>query len=265
MEVQPAFEDHWSPHFVAVKAQLEGHHIYLMNVYAPVDARGREAFYRTLGDIEIPHDVQVYIGGDFNCTQLGLIDRSYEAYANAHQSAEFAQLIHKWGLSDTIINEMPNPKDDEELQHFHNLHHTHQYVVPGRGMATSRLDRWYVNGLALPWVAATSVDQDGLQSDHRGVVLHLRSPQNPIRIHKEKKVFPVPIYARERADKFVAAELEKLSHHLQSPKMTASQSAVLWEEAKAGVALGLIRLQTEARRSRTNTYRGKKYDACMDG
>ncbi|KAE9298518.1 hypothetical protein PR003_g23215 [Phytophthora rubi] len=106
-------------------------------------------------------------------------------------------------------------------------------------------------------MATTQVDKAGLQSDHQGVILHLRSPSNPIRLHKEKRVFPVPNYARARADDTVLGELKALSDRLESGFTTALQAAKLWDQTKRRVAVGLLNAVRAAKKSKKKTYRKK--------
>lgn len=106
-------------------------------------------------------------------------------------------------------------------------------------------------------MADTIVDNDGLRSDHKGVTLHLSSPTDPVRIRKPKQVFPVPLYAQEKANHVVHEELDILAEALKSTDMTAHQAAAAWDDTKVRIAVGLLNAKREAQRSRTNTYRKK--------
>ncbi|GMF38603.1 unnamed protein product [Phytophthora fragariaefolia] len=173
--------EHWSPHFMALSAQLDGESIYILNIYTPKGPLLREEYFSRLAKIQLPPGVQVYVGGDYNCTQNDLQDRSYAPTAQQHRSQplEPPALLTQWGLHDSLEAVLPNTTDPSQLQWFHTQHHTHEYSVSGRGLASSRLDRWYVNGQARCRLADTQVDTDGLRSDHKGVAVLIRSPANP--------------------------------------------------------------------------------------
>jgi endonuclease/exonuclease/phosphatase (EEP) superfamily protein YafD len=83
---RPALTDRWSPHFMAIFCEMEGHEVLVVNVYAPHVESEREAFYKSLSECELQHDGPVVIGGDFNCTNHPTIDRSYQPTAGDHCS-----------------------------------------------------------------------------------------------------------------------------------------------------------------------------------
>ncbi|EGZ27182.1 hypothetical protein PHYSODRAFT_470948, partial [Phytophthora sojae] len=254
---KPLMEQLWTPNFMATTATLDREEVYLFNIYAPTAVPLSEKFYESLAQITISAGTPIFVGGDFNCTQNGVQDRSYEPTANSHSSEAFATLVKRWRLHDSLGNALPDPTDPTALARFRDEQHTHRCTVHGGKPATSRLDRWYANDLARPWMTATQVDQDGLHSDHKGVLLHLRSPSNPLRIHKERRVFPVPAYAQKRADDAVLAELAALRRTLDTGALTALQSAELWDAAKHRIAIALLNATKAARRSKKNTYRKK--------
>ncbi|GMF56922.1 unnamed protein product [Phytophthora fragariaefolia] len=138
----------------------------------------------------IPDDVQLHVGGDFNCTQLGHVDRSYWSTSHKHSCASLARLEARWNLTDTLSSRLPSDPDDEYLQWFYSEHHTYEYTVPGKGMGSSRLDRWHTNDHGRRWVADTKLNEDGLRTDHKGVELHQRSPANPFEIAKPNGSIP---------------------------------------------------------------------------
>ena len=79
--------------------------------------------------------------------------------------------------------------------------------TPGLSRASSRLDMWYVSDIARLWASATELDTYGLSGDHKGVILHLRNPDDAVRLKQEPRVFPVQPYATEHVDKYVRCEL----------------------------------------------------------
>ncbi|GMF46551.1 unnamed protein product [Phytophthora fragariaefolia] len=217
--LQPAFQDPWTPHFMVVKVALDGEVVHIANFYAPTEKRARENFCLQLTTLPVPHGTLLIVGGDFNCTQHGTIDRSFEQTALNPSSPALEEMLNKWQLADSLASVLPKPSDSDHVRWFHAEHHTHSYPVPGHSLASSRLDRWYTNDTARPWVAATAVDNDGLQLDHKGVQLHLRYPTDPIRARKATRVYPVPAFAKERADLVVTTGLNKLSRNVSSRLM----------------------------------------------
>ncbi|KAG3177454.1 hypothetical protein PC128_g16831 [Phytophthora cactorum] len=138
--------------------------------------------------------------------------------------------IQRLSLHDSLDNLLPNLDDTVGLNHFYDEYHTYSYSVPGFGAASSCLDRWYGTGAARSWMANASVDVMGLHSDHRGLLLQLCSPSNPVRVKKESGVFPVPEYAREQADRLVIGESETLRkhyHHLATLRTKLRWSGML--------------------------------------
>ncbi|KAE8913531.1 hypothetical protein PF003_g2998 [Phytophthora fragariae] len=242
---------------MAVSAQLEGEIVYILNFDAPVAPAAREAFYAGLASIPIPKDIHLYVGGDFNCTQHGVQDRSFGPTANDYYSPSLDNLLQRWHLHDSVETQLPNPADPESLRQFYSEHHTHEYPLPGRGLASSRLDRWYGNDKANPWMAATHIGIDGLRSDHKGVAVYLRSPKDPVRIKKPTRVFPVPSYMKSRADHVVRTELGDLVKALDQPSITAEKAEQAWDVTKTNIVVGILRARREAKRSRKSTYRKK--------
>ncbi|KAE9301171.1 hypothetical protein PR003_g22587 [Phytophthora rubi] len=96
-----------------------------------------------------------------------------------------------------------------------------------------------------------------MEGDHKGLLLHLRSPHNPVRIQKVQRAFPVPSYAKARVDKFVCSQLDLLAEQLKDTTLTAQAAAHLWDDKKQSIMVGMIRHKREARKSLRNTYRKK--------
>lgn len=149
-QLKPVLEKHWSPNFMVVSVVMDGMDVYVANIYAPVDRELREQYYQRLAAIMIPDGIRLYVGGDFNCTQHGEKDRSFQPTALHHSSAALADLIQKWRLHDSVEDLLSGTMKAPQLERFHNDYHTHEYTVAGRGLASSRLDRWYTNDLAKP-------------------------------------------------------------------------------------------------------------------
>ena len=102
---------------------------------------------------------------------------------------------------------MTEASDAAGIIDFHKRYYMYSCALPRLSRATGRLDRWYVSETARSWATATELDKYGLSGDHKGVILHLSNPANPVRIEREPRVFPVQPYATERVDKYVRTEL----------------------------------------------------------
>ncbi|OWZ14411.1 Reverse transcriptase precursor [Phytophthora megakarya] len=254
--IAPVFEHFWSPHFMAVQGVLEGHEIYVFNVYAPTDRQSREELFTCLIDIVVPHGALFYAGGDFNCTLHGITDRSYAATANDHDSPALRRLLEHWGLQDSIGLLLPDGNAKGSLPLFYERYHTYHYMISGE-LESSRLDRWYVNGGAHAWAVLTETASPNLRSDHKSVRLHLRSPTNPLRIKKDQQVYPVPHYAQARVDAFVKGELAELARQLDEEDLTPHDAALRWDALKARLIPGMIAAKHRARTTLHRTYRQK--------
>ena len=101
--------------------------------------------------------------------------------------------------------------------------HTYKYTRPNGVSATSRIDRWYVNGTACLWAVDIEVDKYGLFSDHNGILLPLRSQDNPVRIKTPPRIFPVLKYARARVDNCVAETLDAFAEKVDKEVFSAQE------------------------------------------
>ncbi|POM79844.1 Reverse transcriptase, partial [Phytophthora palmivora] len=267
-EHRPIWQETWSPHFVAVSGKLDGEEIIVANVYAPIDRTQREELFKALGELPFPAHGRVLLGGDFNCTLDARLDRTYAAAGANHDSPELRRLLARWDAQDCLSNMMPDQTDENRVKHFHAKYHTYRYQVNGDA-ESSRLDRWYGSSLIQPWIAATEVVRPAARSDHDGAQLHLRSPNNPLRVKQQQRTYPtlrvkqqqrtypVPNYAKSLVDAYTNGALDALRDRLQSAHLTADEAATLWENTKRQIRKGILNCKKTARRRRTRTYRQK--------
>lgn len=233
---------------MALQGEVDGHIVVLCNVFDPVEKAAREAFYSGLTSIQFPFIAHLYIGGDFNCTSYSVHDRSFTSAASAHDSPALRRLLTKWCLMDSIQQCMPEASDEIGIMNFHKRYHTYSYSLPGLRRATSRLDRWYVSDTARLWVTSTELDTFGLSGDHKGVILHLRNPENPVRIKREPRVFPVQPYAAHRVDKYVRVELAYFEFEMERENYNAATAADAWDKLKHKIVLGIFRHKKAAKK-----------------
>ncbi|OWZ16530.1 reverse transcriptase [Phytophthora megakarya] len=250
---QPVLEEHWSPYFMAIQGHIDGVEFLLLNVYAPHVVAERERFYRQLARIELPAGAKVLLGGDFNCTQEYRVDRSYAQGPGTHKSAGLDTLLGNWCLEDALLSEIPEVEDVPALHHFHTAHHTYRYNIPGKGEATSRLDRWYLSSAAMEWLRKIEVIPPVHKADHRGVQIWLGSPTDPVRIRKPAQIFPAPHYAVQAVRELTLKQISDLGARVQD--MSVAESAKAWECFKLRIAKDTLRTVRDTRKRRRNSYK----------
>ncbi|OWZ05497.1 hypothetical protein PHMEG_00022409 [Phytophthora megakarya] len=106
-DVRPLCEEAWSPHLVAV-----------INVYAPIEREAREKLFGMVARLTLPPHGRVFMGGDFNCTLVGQLDRAHTHAAHAHESPALRLLLKKWKHGTVWKQQCPCRVTDTELQDF---------------------------------------------------------------------------------------------------------------------------------------------------
>uniref|UniRef100_M4B565 Endonuclease/exonuclease/phosphatase domain-containing protein n=1 Tax=Hyaloperonospora arabidopsidis (strain Emoy2) TaxID=559515 RepID=M4B565_HYAAE len=212
---------------MALQASNGTDDVILVNIYAPTDRVAKEDLFLKLKAIPIPTGKQVFVGGDLNCTLHGLVNRSSLSTALDHDSPGLRRLLIKWRLQVLPLQVLPSGNDSAALAHFNDAHHTYHYSVRGHGLASSRLDRWYANDQGRLWLAATELDKYGIEGDHKGVLLHLCSTDNPVRCSKFPRVFPAPSYARKRVDKFSISAITDFALAIITSLASGADAALL--------------------------------------
>ncbi|OWY98126.1 Reverse transcriptase precursor, partial [Phytophthora megakarya] len=256
-EVTPAFDQFRSPHFMAVKGRLRGQVLYVFNVYAPHQTPQREAFFRRLGDLAIPRDVLIAVGGDFNCTLDAEADRRYSSRGSSHDSSALRELLAIWCMVDPVAEAQPKQWTGGELRRHHEKSHTYYYSVKGPGSASSRLDRWYVSPLLQGWVSGWEVVESGIRADHLGATLLLQQPDDPIRQTNPAAVHPAPEYAQKLVTQLTRAKLAAFQDRITAPGVTAAEMAIWWDELKRTLVKETRLAVRTKRRGRRNTYKQK--------
>lgn len=190
--ITPYPEDKWTQNFMALRGTLDATPAIICNVYAPHTYDHRKTFYKTLQNIEFPAGVLLFVGGDFNCTLDERAGRSFTSASGGHGSPALRALLNIWGLLDPIAVARPSKWKHEGLLRHHFETHTYHYTLAGGTETSSRLDRWYMSRCTLSWVADWHTAQLGAKLDHLGTKLHARSPEDPIRIRRPPRIYPVP-------------------------------------------------------------------------
>ncbi|GMF52457.1 unnamed protein product [Phytophthora fragariaefolia] len=253
---KPIWQHSWNDRFMAISGTLQGEEVIICKCSAPIAAVKREAFFSQVLEVDIPEDFKIFVGGGFNCTLHHRVDRSYLTLEYIHDSPTLRRLLAAWRLTDSLSNQIPDIHDAKALLDFFNEHHTYHYSVDGVGLATSRLDRWYVSDSGRLWVKGTALEPAGIPTaDHQGVLLHVQAPENACKVWKQPKVFPPPPYAARDVRERVEKAIQELQDCIESEVPTAEQAAIMWDKFKAELVLDILRTRRSAQRRLTNTYR----------
>ena len=141
---RPIWVEHWSPWFMAVEADVDGTRVTLVNVYGPSGSRkARERLFLELKACPKPKGLLI-LGGDFNCTLDTKMDRSHPAQ-QSHDSPALHELLEHWDVADAVWSGTTEHETEASKRDFYVDQHTYRYRLPTGGLATSRLDRWYIS------------------------------------------------------------------------------------------------------------------------
>ncbi|OWZ15501.1 reverse transcriptase [Phytophthora megakarya] len=255
-DVRPLCEKAWSSHLVAVTGTFDGQEVAVINVYAPIERKAREKLFEMVARLTLPAHGRVFMGGDFNCTLVGQLDRTHTHDAHAHESPALRLLLKKWKARDCLETAMPSPSDRHRVARFHRNQHSYRYTVHG-DPASSRLDRWYGTDAAQLWVAGVEVIPPAAKADHDGIQLHIRSPTNPIQVKKPTRTYPVPPYATSLVAACTHGILDELHDRLRDKTHSAAEVVTIWEDTKQRLCSSIKRCKRQARHRLSNTYRQK--------
>lgn len=88
----------------------------------------------------------------------------------------------------------------------------------------------------MEWVAAWNIVQMGAHQDHQGAKLHVRSPDDPIRVKRPARIHPVPGYAEAAVRVATQQLLEDFSTEANTQSWKAPEAATKWEDLKTEIA-----------------------------
>ena len=186
---------------MAVRISVAGDPVLVVNVYAPSDKTSREALFERIRLLLLDYAGPLFIGGDFNCTLVPLIDRTFVSPPGRHDSLALTRLLGRAKLSDVLEDAMELAEEDRAISDFQAAAHTYFYTLPGGESASSHLDRWYVISLHVDWIRDIEMSVPGPATDHNGISIRIGAPRTVVRIRKPRRVYPVPGRAREKAEK----------------------------------------------------------------
>ena len=102
-----------------------GDTILVVNVYAPSERNQRENFFEMLRHQLQGYDGLIFMGGDFNCTLVPHLDRSFVSRPGRHDSIALRRLLGRAQLSDVLDDDMEQAEDERAIAHFHAKAHTY--------------------------------------------------------------------------------------------------------------------------------------------
>ncbi|KAE9281760.1 hypothetical protein PR003_g27585 [Phytophthora rubi] len=108
----------------------------------------------------------------------------------------------------------------------------------------------------MPWVAAWNLVQPGADADHHGTKLHVRSPDDPIRVQRPARIYPVPSFATEAVAAATKQILNEFSEQI-GPQVTATEAAQKWDRLKAEIVRRTRACVRERRRTIRNSTKQK--------
>ena len=91
---------------MAVRITTQGETVLVVNVYASSGKAEREAFFEMLRHHLLGHDGPMFIGGDFNCTLVPRLDRSFVSPPGRHDSVALRRLLGQAQFCDVLEDYM---------------------------------------------------------------------------------------------------------------------------------------------------------------
>ena len=185
------------------------------------------------------YDGLIFMGGDFNCTLVPRLDRSFVSRPGRHDSIALRRLLGRAQLSDVLDDDMEQAEDERAIAHFHATAHTYFYTLPGGGSDGSHLDRWYVSAGHSDWIRDIEFSVPGPAADHNGIIVRIRAPRHVVHVWKPRRVYPVPGCAQAAAIGNITAAIELAQHQVDhtdsiptSDYLTARILADWWDTWK---------------------------------
>ncbi|CAI5712600.1 unnamed protein product [Peronospora destructor] len=126
--MEPWQEEHWTLHWMAALIAFMGETVLVVNVYAPSDKSEREAFFEMLRHHLLGHNGPMFMEGDFNCTLVPWLDRSFASPPGRHDYLALRWLLSRTQLSDVLEDEMEQAEEERAISAFHAAVHTYFYT-----------------------------------------------------------------------------------------------------------------------------------------
>jgi exonuclease III len=256
---RPIGEEQWSELFMAIQFDVEGETHTILNVYGPTDQHARETIYAELAGYERPHG-PFLLGGDFNCTLDDSLDRSHSTH-RSHDSTALHELLRHWKLHDVLDEEQDQISTERARREFHAARHTYRYKLDDGELATSRLDRFYVDHRHTKHVRQVEVVTPPGDSDHDGVLVFKADAKTPPARRRRKARprlrYPLP-FGTQQAVQAISERLlqQAVASSDKAPAVTAHEWT-LWKTELRQQCLQEIRVTTK-RQTRAHKQRRRR-------
>lgn len=250
---QPWGIEHWSEHLIMVTGVIGGKVFLFINIYAPSHGAVRTLFFRKLRGIAFPEDVEILLGGDFNCVENRRLDRVGGSKSSDGGAKILTAWVDKMELIDTGFYNMPVRGGQGARNAYARDHHTHRHTAASGDVGTSRLDRWYISASSKKMVRSVQAEEPPCRTDHRAVLLELHHPQGPIRVKKRGKVYPAPAYVQTATTSLIEARLVELRNTFAHTERENTRA--VWENFKLMIKKEMAALRRMARQRMTQGFR----------
>ncbi|KAJ0412322.1 hypothetical protein ATCC90586_009512 [Pythium insidiosum] len=231
---------------IAVEGTFDMEPIFIVNVYAPNDYAAREGFFRSLAAVPKPRGL-ICLGGDFNCVLDPDLDRT-KPTSRRQVSPALAALLVAWDLVDTVADEMHQVTSRLDVQQFQETYHTFYYATQSGGLASARLDRWYISRNGYSRVGAVDVETPVARADHDAVRLELRPTHASRRPAPRRRTpqlrYPLPPAVADTVIDTGIGLLRRATPELVTAPAGASVRA--WDDLKTAIRRESLRTQREA-------------------
>jgi hypothetical protein len=124
--VKPWSQAAWTPHLMMVQCVVHGEPFLLVNIYAPSSPIERKDFFASLAEIQMPTNMCVLAGGDFNCVSDGTLDRRGASTGPDAGSAEVRCWADSWAMEDIADQVKPTKQSQSEMERFASNYHTYR-------------------------------------------------------------------------------------------------------------------------------------------
>jgi len=251
-KMEPWNADRWSEHLIMAMGEIAGRKVLFINVYAPANGAVRAQYFNQLIQIEVPANVDVVCGGDFNCVENAELDRQGGTGKADTGVRQLRTFLEKWNLVDAGAYHVPMDRHPKQLAAYAAKCHTHFHVSAGGKRGSSRLDRMYVGAQTTRYVRGVETDEAQCRSDHRAVMLELHSPSGVLRTKNRPQLYPPTAYVSAATRSLNEQRLQALQVQLQEHNIQPTEA---WQAFKDEIATQMKELRKEARGRMNNGYR----------
>ncbi|GMF19803.1 unnamed protein product [Phytophthora fragariaefolia] len=236
-----------------VTGEIAGKKFLFINIYAPVHGAVRIQFFRKLLQLNLPTEVEIICGGDFNCVARNGLDRIGGSRKTELGIKELECFAAKHTLWDAGYYNLPRVNGNKERRKYAGECHTHFHTAASGRKGSSRLDRFYVSAASKTLVRGVSTEESLCRSDHRAVLLELHSPNGVIRVKRRPKLYPPPAFVQAATTSLIEQTITEMGVRIAEKP---NQSSITeWESLKSGLRTKMTTLKQEARRRMTSGFR----------